>query len=116
MDYKINNVTLLAWQRSNRQEYYIKEISVQHPVKLKHFLKNPQEHSILLYVRLNGEESEQYRIPNLDDISRIDEESDYPSPPQGGDGGDWWQPPDDIPEDKNDDPGEQPPLPPPGPP
>ena len=120
LDYLISMVTLLAWKRGNRKDYIVRDLNTGGAVKLKNFLKNPQEHSIILYVRQDSDETEGPYLPNIEDISSIDEDSEYPSPgsgyqPSPGDGGGWWRPStinEDM--DENDDPPDQ--VPPPQPP
>ena len=51
LDYLISMVTLLAWKRGNRKDYIVRHLNTRGAIRLKNFLKNPQEHSIILYVR-----------------------------------------------------------------
>ena len=144
-EYRIPYVTLLAWERSNRREYHIRDIPMTSPMlKLNQYIKNTQEHSVVLFVRTYKDETSDTGIPNLDDISRIEWEDEEPgdppsffppdngnAPPPGGgnepgdngnppDDGNWWLPsafdPGDAPQQPPNNPGEGPPQLPPGPP
>ena len=87
-------------------------------LKLKQYLQNPQEHSVVLFARNPSEETSENKFPNLGDLSRKEVDDDMGSdppgsppgfppgffppgddggnPPNDGDqppqDGDWWQP------------------------
>ena len=91
----IHRVTMLAWKRADRQQYLLRDLDVTYEVKLKRFIPSPQDYSTIFFVRSVNEENIDVRFPDLDDISRIEEEESYqtarqftPTPEQT----DWWQP------------------------
>ena len=47
-EYRISYVTLLAWERKNRKEYYVRDIPCNSVLKLNQCLQNTQEHSVVL--------------------------------------------------------------------
>ncbi len=91
----IVRVTMLAWRRTDRQEYVLRDIDTTYEVKLKRFLPDPQEQSIICFVRRVAEEQIEVRCPDLDDISRIEKRSLFQTPRQftpAPEQTDWWQP------------------------
>ena len=75
-DYRISHVTLLAWERQNRKEYYVRDIPCNSVLKLNQYLQNTQEHSVVIFVRNTHDEITENKWPNLDDISRIEVEEE----------------------------------------
>ena len=102
LDYSVHTLTLVMVARRNRQSYFTRTLQVQGHVKLKRLVSNPEEYSLLGFIRHNDEEEPDSRFPNLDDISRIEwEDEDDDSPPSSpnrphslanNNPADWWNP------------------------
>ena len=137
---RLGPVTALSWLRADRTEYSLRNLHLTQDVRVNDLLdfdgahRLPEKYSWLLLLGHDWEQESpgQYRVPDLSDISMIEENSggngqppdDGAQPPDS----DWWmpsiledmyppdnpQPPDDSPGPSDDLPGPPPLLPPDG--
>ena len=87
--YKTGLATILLWQRIQHAHYYVIQVDTTHTVELSKHVSQPEQYSVIGIVQQHVEESIQQNMPNMQDMSAIQHEDDWPD----DDNGDWWTPP-----------------------